>query len=173
MKDLFLSMPSKEYKKSFEDYVIAYKNADDNYYFTKYKKGMENFNEYVDDLYKYSKGIDLPKGWVITSTFWLIDNNEVVGVVRVRHQDVGTDGHIGYDISPDYRKKGYGTQILKLALVEAEKIGIKEVMVTCNIDNEFSRKIIEKNNGKLLGTIFDEEENENLYKYSISTSNDK
>ena len=46
-------------------------------------------------------------------------------------------------------------------------------MVTCNIDNEFSRKIIEKNNGKLLGTIFDEEENENLYKYSISTCNDK
>ena len=134
---------------------------------------MENFNEYVDDLYKYSKGIDLPKGWVTTSTFWLIDNNEVVGVVRVRHQDVGTDGHIGYDIAPDYRKKGYGTQILKLALVEAEKIGIKEVMVTCNIDNSFSRKIIEKNNGKLLGTIFDEEENENLYKYSISTSNDK
>ena len=103
---------------------------------------MENFNEYVDDLYKYSKGIDLPKGWVTTSTFWLIDNNEVVGVVRVRYQDVGTDGHIGYDIAPDYRKKGYGTQILKLALVEAEKIGIKEVMVTCNIDNSFSRKII-------------------------------
>ncbi len=173
MKDLFLSMPSKEYKKSFQDYVRAYKNADDNYYFTKYKKGMENFNEYLDDLYKYSKGVDLPKGWVTTSTFWLIDNNEVVGVVRVRHQDVVADGHIGYDISPDHRKKGYGTQILKLALVETEKIGVKEVMVTCNIDNEFSRKIIEKNNGKLLGTIFDEEENENLYKYSISTSNDK
>ena len=38
MKDLFLSMPSKEYKKSFEDYVIAYKNADDNYYFINIKK---------------------------------------------------------------------------------------------------------------------------------------
>ena len=49
----------------------------------------------------------------------------------------------------DYGEEGYGIQILKLALVETEKIGIKEVMVTCNIDNEFSRKIIEKNNGKL------------------------
>ena len=37
MKDLFLSMPSKEYKKSFEDYVIAYKNADDNYYLKSFK----------------------------------------------------------------------------------------------------------------------------------------
>jgi predicted acetyltransferase len=44
--------------------------------------------------------------------------------------------------------------------------------VTCNIDNIFSKKIIERNNGKLLGTIFDEEENENLYKYSIPTTVD-
>lgn len=92
----------------------------------------------------------------------------MVGVVRVRHQDVSTAGHIGYDISPCYRNKGYGTQILKLALSEAKKIGLKEVMITCNIDNIASRKIIEKNNGKLLETIFDEEENENLYKYSIT-----
>ncbi len=41
-------------------------------------------------------------------------------------------------------------------------------MVTCNIDNIASRKIIEKNNGKLMETIFDEEENEDLYKYSIT-----
>jgi predicted acetyltransferase len=60
-----------------------------------------------------------------------------------------------------------------LALGEAEKIGIKEAIVTCNIDNISSRKIIEKNNGKLLGTIFDEEENEYLYKYSIQTTTNK
>lgn len=79
-----------------------------------------------------------------------------------------SDGNIGYDISPCYRKRGYGTQILKLALVEAEKIGMKEVMVTCNIDNIYSKKIIEKNNGKLLETIFIQEENEKVYRYSIS-----
>lgn len=37
-----------------------------------------------------------------------------------------------------------------------------------NIDNIASKKIIEKNNGKLLGTIFDEEENEHLYRYVIT-----
>lgn len=94
----------------------------------------------------------------------------MVGVVRVRHQDISTAGHIGYDISPSYRNKGYGTQILKLALVEAEKIGIKEVMVTCDVDNIASKKIIEKNNGKLLGTIFDEEDNVDVYKYSITSA---
>lgn len=173
MENSFLTVPSNKYKKSFEEYVVAYKSAKDSYYFNKYKKGMDNFSGYLDDLDNYSKGIDLPDGWVATSTFWLIDNNEVVGVVRIRHQDVSTDGHIGYDISPNQRNKGYGYQILKLALVEAKKMNIKEVMVTCNVGNEFSKQIIIKNNGKLVGTVFDEEENVNLYKYRISTSDNK
>ncbi|GAA0730240.1 GNAT family N-acetyltransferase [Clostridium malenominatum] len=173
MKALFLSKPNKEYQKSFEEYVQSYKNSDENFYYNFYKKALENFNEYLNDLDNYSKGIELPLGWVITSSFWLIDNNEVVGVIRIRHQDVLADGHIGYDISPYHRKRGYGTQILKLALVEAEKIGIKEAMVTCNIDNIQSKKIIEKNNGKLIETIFIQDENEHVHRYSIATSNSK
>lgn len=91
-----------------------------------------------------------------------------MGVVRIRHQEVEYAGHIGYDISPNCRNKGYGFQILKLALEKAIKIGIEEAILTCKIDNTASKKIIEKNNGKLLGTIYDEEENEYLYKYSIT-----
>ena len=147
MNDLFLVEPNKEYQKSFEYYVLAYKNENDDCYLDIYKKGLENFDEYLNDLSNISKGIDVPQGWVTSSTFWLIDNHEVVGVVRIRHQEIGTAGHIGYDISPCYRNKGYGNKILKLALSEAEKIGIKEAIVTCNIDNISSRKIIEKSNG--------------------------
>jgi predicted acetyltransferase len=164
----FLVEPNKEYQKSFENYVLAYKNINDDDYLDIYRKGLENFDEYINDLSNNSKGIDVPQGWVTTSTFWLIDQHEVVGVVRIRHQEIGTAGHIGYDISPCYRNKGYGYQILKLALLEADEIGIKEAILTCNTDNISSRKIIEKNSGKLIGTIFDEEENEYMYKYSIS-----
>jgi predicted acetyltransferase len=168
MNNLLLVQPRREYQKSFENYILAYERKNDTHYLNMYKRGLEDFHGYLNDINNLSKGIVIPQGWVRTSTFWLIDNDEVVGVVRVRHQDVSTAGHIGYDISPSYRNKGYGTEILKLALAEAEKIGIKEVIVTCNIDNIASKKIIEKNNGKFLGTIFDEEENENLNKYSIT-----
>ncbi|MFW6679812.1 GNAT family N-acetyltransferase [Lacrimispora sp. AGF001] len=173
MKNLFLAGPAKEYQKSFENYVQAYKSVNDNHYLDIYEKGLENFDEYLNGLRNNSKGIDVEKGWVATSTFWLIDNNEVVGVVRIRHQEIGTAGHIGYDISPNCRNKGYGNQILKLAVVEAEKIGIKEAVLTCSVDNIASKKIIEKNNGKLLGTVFDEEDNENMYKFSITTTTNK
>ncbi|MBU5313795.1 GNAT family N-acetyltransferase [Tissierella carlieri] len=158
MKDLFLIEPNKEYQKSFENYALAYRKINDEHYFNKYKRALENFQDYLKDL---------PQGEVITSTFWLIDKKEVVGVVRIRHQEIECAGHIGYDISPDCRNRGYGFQILKLALEKAIKIGIEEVILTCNIDNIASKKIIEKNKGKLLGTIFDEEENEYMYKFSI------
>ena len=167
MGDLFLAKPNHVFQKSFENYALAYRKINDKHYFHKYRKAIENFQDYLIDLRNFSEGNDLPPGEVTTSTFWLIDNKEVVGVVRIRHQLIESDGHIGYDISPDCRNRGYGFQILKLALEKARKIGIEEVILTCSVDNTASKKIIEKNNGKLLGTIFDEEENEYLYKYSI------
>lgn len=168
--ELFLDKPDKKYEKSFKDYVLAYKKGDDHYYFNKYKMGLEDFHEYIKCLHNYSKGIDLQQGYVQTSSFWLIHSDEVVGVARVRHENQEFSGHIGYDVAPCYRNKGYGSEILKLALKEAYKIGIKEAIVTCNIENIASKKIIEKQNGKLLETIFDKEENEHLYKYSVETN---
>lgn len=166
--DLFLAVPDKKYQESFKNYVQAYKKIGDEYYFSKYRKALDNFEDYLSDLHNYSNGKGLLPEEVATSTFWLIDKNEVVGVVRVRHQELGAAGHIGYDISPDYRNRGYGFEILRLALEKAMEIGIKDAIITCNIDNTASKRIIEKNYGKLLGTIYDEEENENLYKYSIA-----
>lgn len=171
MSDLFLVEPNKEYQKSFENYVAIYRKINDEHYFNKYKKALENFQDYLNDIYNYSKGIDLAQGEVITSTLWLINKKEVVGVVRIRHQEVECAGHIGYDISPDCRNKGYGNQILKLALERAVKIGINEAVLTCNIDNVASRKVIEKNNGKLLEIIYDVEEDKYLYKYIITLTN--
>lgn len=170
MEGLFLVEPNKEYRNSFEKYALTYKHKNDAHYFNKYKKALDNFQGYLKDINDYSNGNDLPYGEVATSTFWLICERDVVGVVRIRHQDVECAGHIGYDISPNYRKKGYGNQILKLALEKATKIGIKELVLTCNIDNVASKKIIENNNGKLMSTIYDEEEDEYLYKFIITLS---
>ena len=167
MIDLALHEPSIEYKSSFENYVLSYKRINDEFYFSIYKDALEDFQEYLNTLKNSSKGLYIPEGWAATSTFWLIDSNEVVGVVRIRHQDIATAGHIGYDISPNYRNKGYGSHILKLALEKAELLGIKNAIVLCSMDNIISRKIIEKNKGKLLGTVYDEEEDEHLYRYSI------
>lgn len=173
MKDLFLSEPKKAYQKSFEEYARAYQEIKDDAYLEKYQKALEDFDGLLNDLQNHSKGIDLPEGMPVTTTYWLIDDGEVVGVLRLRHQDMGTMGHIGYDISPRHRGKGYGNHILQLALKEASQMGLAEAILTCNTENAASKKIIENNGGEWLGEIYDEEENEYLYKYRIPLKMDE
>lgn len=142
MIDVFLTKPDKNYESSFKNYALAYKEIKDEHYFRKYKKALEVFDSYLKDLQLYSMVMEIPQGDVPTSTFWLINKEVVVGVVRVRHEDVDCAGHIGYDISPNFRHRGYGYEILKLALGKALKLGIRKVILTCNIDNNASKKII-------------------------------
>ena len=170
MNNIHLVKPSGKYENSFKSYALSYKEINDEHYFNKYKPALEDFNGYILILDNLSHGIDLSEGEVPVSNLWLIDGDTVVGVVRIRHREDGAAGHIGYDISPKFRKMGYGTELLRLALQEASKLGINDAILTCATTNAASRRIIEKNGGILLGTIFDEEDQEYMYKYSIKTS---
>lgn len=84
---------------------------------------------------------------------WLVDGKVFVGQVSVR-PELTTDflitygGHIGYSIRPSLRQRGYGRQILALALPVARSLGLLRVLVTCNADNHASRRIIERNGGR-------------------------
>jgi len=94
-----------------------------------------------------------------TSFFDLVDGDTKVGFVQVRHKPShspevpeGFASHIYYEIDPAYRDKGYGMEILRLALIEARKLNLQEVIVTCLEENAASRRIIEANGG-----VFEEE----------------
>src|SRR5690606_33152193 len=58
-------------------------------------------------------------------------------------------GHIGYGVVPAHRRKGYATEMLRQGLEEAKKRGFRRVLVTCDIDNIGSSRVIEKNGGIL------------------------
>lgn len=167
MDKIFLSEPQKEYQTSFQAYAKAYERINDNDYYNKYKPALKNFEEFLISLHDCSLGNNLSPGDIAATSFWLIAQNEVVGVVRIRHEEDPTAGHIGYDISPDFRNKGYGNMILTLALEKAKAFKLNEVVITCNTENTVSKKIIENHGGKFLGIIYDEEEDEHLYKYVI------
>jgi predicted acetyltransferase len=75
------------------------------------------WDQYIELLANYRRGIDLPVGRV-KSTFLVaeVDGN-MVGRAAIRHElneflaTVG--GHIGYAVLPRYRRKGFATQILR------------------------------------------------------------
>jgi predicted acetyltransferase len=87
------------------------------------------------------------------TTYWAVVNNQVVGRINFRHKlnkalrEHG--GHIGYAVRPSQQKKGYATQMLSLILEKVKKLGLKKVMLTCNLDNFGSNKVIKNNGGKL------------------------
>ena len=111
---------------------------------------------YLARLVELERGIDLPDGWVPMTTRWLADLSagapgRVVGETRIRHALSPAleieGGHVGYFVHPDHRGRGLGNAILALALRELAGLGVTRVLVTCNADNERSRRVIERNGG--------------------------
>ncbi len=152
-----LVLPSVTYKAS---YIEAVKEFQEDHTFPLVERKYDrlsieeldaHFDVYVENENRKARGENLPPGWVPATTYWLIDGGIYIGRTSVRHrlteQLEKWGGHIGYDIRPSMRGKGYGTTILKLALGEAQKLGIDRVFLTCDATNTASRKIIEKNGG--------------------------
>ncbi|MDF1617979.1 GNAT family N-acetyltransferase [Petrocella sp. FN5] len=173
MKDIKLTKPSLLYQSTFLDFVKDVKESGYESY-THYVKAEKNFSEFMNELIDMSEGVNIKKGWAPCSSYWLIDNNEeVIGVIRIRHR-VDNDslemaGHIGYEIKSSKRKKGYGQRLLELGLMEARKIGLQKVLITCDEDNVASKRMIEKCKSKYKKSIFDEESGKNILQYEVDT----
>jgi predicted acetyltransferase len=104
-------------------------------------------------------GLNLPKDRVPASTFWLVEDGEFVGIGNLRHRLTRAllrfGGHIGYAIRPTKWGRGYGTLLLKLLLKEATRLGIEEVLLTCDKANVASAKVMRKNGGILIDAFED------------------
>ncbi|MFP4354539.1 MAG: GNAT family N-acetyltransferase [Phycisphaerae bacterium] len=101
---------------------------------------------------------NLKPGQPAATNYWLVrDGAEVVGSGRVRHwlteATFRCAGHVGYDIRPSARGRGYATLLCGLLLDEARKMGIVRALLTCNGDNYASIRVIEKNSGRYHSTI--------------------
>jgi len=95
-----------------------------------------------------------PATYVPTTTFWWVDGREYLGRLTIRHRlapgALGErNGHIGYDVRPSARRKGHATAMLAAALPEAAALGLARVLITCDYDNDASRRTIESNGGVL------------------------
>jgi predicted acetyltransferase len=66
----------------------------------------------------------------------------------------GSLRHIGYAIVPEFRRRGFATEILRQAVgIARDKLEIKRILVTCDDDNIGSIRTIEKNGGVLENVV--------------------
>ena len=86
-----------------------------------------------------------------TVVYLLYADEKPVGYIGIRTQlDANWElwcGNIYYTVRLSERRKGYGTQMLKLALEECRKMGFREVYTNASAGNEASAKVIENNGG--------------------------
>lgn len=111
----------------------------------------------------YSKGIDLPEGYVPSTEYFLWSDDKIVGVFRIRHylNDLLKNGagHVGYGIRKQYRGKGYATEGLRLTIEKAwEIIREEEIYMSVYKNNPASLQVQKKN-----GAYIHHEDDEEFY----------
>lgn len=149
-----LVTPDLKYKQSFIEAVKEYQAEGlSNYLGISPDELSQKFDHYLLNIKDSASGKNLPSGYVPHSVWWLVEDDLYLGRLDIRHQlndFLRTEGgHIGYDIRPTQRGKGYGKLILKLGLEKAKELGFSKILITCDISNTPSKKIIEANGGKL------------------------
>lgn len=112
----------------------------------------EFMNQVIDERIQASLGKGLPEGYVPDTYYFLWDNDEIVGLFKVRHylnDFLKNDaGHIGYAVLPQYRQKGYAKAGLKLAIEELKKLPDfkeDEIYMSCFKENKASLKVQQAN----------------------------
>lgn len=85
---------------------------------------------------------------------WWADGEQFLGRLAIRHRLTPAletmGGHIGCDVRPSARRRGYATAMLAAALPIAASLGIFRALVICDITNVASRRVIEANGGRPL-----------------------
>ncbi|MBR2704734.1 MAG: GNAT family N-acetyltransferase [Clostridia bacterium] len=120
--------------------------------------------EYINDYESWLKKLDYERNivkdnvFVPNETYFLVRENDdrIIGMVNLRtelnERVKNSYGSIGYGIRPKERRKGYNKINLYLTLLECQRRGIKNVVLSCEKDNIASSKSM-----LALGAVFDKE----------------
>lgn len=163
-EELILIKPSEEYINEVYEYRKEFLDNNEHMYGTSSLEKFENIEEWIEWVHKSESKETCPKKFVSSSQFLLIrkNHNKIIGMVNIRHRLndnlLKFGGHIGYSIRKSERENGYGKTQLGLALLEAKKIAINNVLITCDKNNVASQKTILSANGILENEVKDGEE---------------
>ena len=135
MADLILQAPSQSHLSSFRAALAEY-HAEGRHL------GLDagGLPDYIAGL---ADRITNPKPGRVPETVLLgVVNGEYVGRVSLRHRlNAGLEawgGHIGYEVRPSVRGRGYGHALLAGMLPHARTLGLERALLHCDDSNAAS-----------------------------------
>ncbi|MBF4161303.1 GNAT family N-acetyltransferase [Nocardioides acrostichi] len=125
--------------------------AADDFTFVLGRDEGEAWADYVHRTHGWPDRVGLPEGHVAGAFLAAEVDGTLVGRASLRFElndFLGRwGGHVGYGVHPAHRRLGYATAILRAALPLLAERSVEQALVTCDLDNEGSRRTIERCGG--------------------------
>ena len=156
---LELLRPDEGWETAIWDYKREFKEWGDHLDGTADLGGAEGFAPWLAAVRDNANPDTVRPGRVPATTLLGVRryDRRLVGMIDIRHTLneylLKFGGHIGYSVRPSERRKGYAGEMLRLALLECETLGLSKVLVTCDSENEASARTIRANGGVLENRI--------------------
>ncbi len=140
-------------KKIFDAFVLEHKKNNEKYLAGDCSLILNKSYMQINDFYKWYRLVSnldseekLKKNQVGCTTFLVLRKSDdyLIGIFDIRHslnyKNGKIFGHLGVDIRPSERNKGYYKEILHLAIDKAKEFSINPLVISCEYDNIVSYK---------------------------------
>ena len=161
---LKLVFPNEEHEQEWKDIIQGIEESGEKIVPYALKGDAVKYEDYLENARRYSTGVGIPKDRVPSGIFFLVNEGDkrILGAIDIRYELndylLKYGGHIGYGIRPTERKKGYASEMLRLALDICREKGLRKVLITCDKNNLGSAKTMLNNGAALENEVKNGEE---------------